>query len=614
MKYTGRVIGVLFPLVFNVFFIQNTNDIHLSNGAIILLFILNGVVGYFFGLQFDKYRYSKKELSYSKLSIREYADAIKSSMDGVAIFNSKGEYQFFNQSYLNILRYEDGELLGKPWHVAYREEDLPNINETLLTALDTNGYWKGELVGVRKDGTTFPQEITVSKIKETNGFVSILRDVSEEKETQEYIRHLATHNDLTNLPNRRLLLKQLHAYHDEGRSYAVFFMDLDRFKLTNDTLGHSVGDQLLQDVATRLLSFKSDRTSIYHLGGDEFIVVVLDYPTEAVNDLAEQLIEAIAKIYVVQDFEVYITTSIGISFYPENTDKPEEVIALADTAMYNAKLKGKNTYQVYNAEIKEKLHRKMSIERELRNAIDKNELHLNYQPKFDLQTNNVIGMEALLRWENPQFGIISPMEFIPIAEETGLINSLGKWVIQQTIEQKKRWKQKDFPDLKVSVNLSLIQLRYRHFVNDLSDMLRESGMDPALFELEITESMMENVEEILPTLEKIKELGVGISIDDFGTGFSSLSYLKRLPIDTVKIDKSFIIDLVHNSNDLALVKSMLDIGNNLQLSVVAEGIETEAHLRLLKELGCPIGQGFYFSPPLPVKEFEARYLTKNNNH
>ncbi|MBU9719890.1 MULTISPECIES: putative bifunctional diguanylate cyclase/phosphodiesterase [Bacillaceae] len=608
MKHTGRIVGVLLPFTFNLFFFLNSNDIPISSASIYLLFILNGVVGYFFGLQFDKYMFSKRELNDSKLSLKEYADAIKSTMDGVAILNEVGEYQFFNQSFLNIYRYEDGELLGKAWQVVYKEEELPWIEQNILVALNTNDFWQGELIGLRKDGTTFPQEATLSKIKETNGFVVVVRDISEKKAAEEYIKQMATQNELTNLPNRRLLLDQLNTYIDNDKKFAVLFMDLDRFKMTNDTLGHSVGDQLLKEVASRLLSFKNDRTSIYHLGGDEFIVVLLDYLNDEVNNLAEKVIQAIDKVYVIDEFEVYITTSIGISLHPDSTNNAEKIISLADTAMYNAKLKGKNTYQLYNAEINEQLHRRVNIERELRYAVEKNELSLNYQPKFNLQNNKVIGMEALLRWDNSTLGRVSPIEFIPIAEETGMINSIGLWVIKQAITQMKLWEKQGFTNLKVSVNLSLIQLRHRHFVDSISTTLRQSGIDPALFELEITESMMESVEEILPTLEKIKQLGVGISIDDFGTGFSSLSYLKRLPIDTIKIDRSFIFDLVQDSSDVAIVKSILDIGTNLQLSVVAEGIETEEHLRLLKDLGCPIGQGYYFSPPVPVEKIEELYL------
>lgn len=602
MKYTGRIVGVFFPILFNVIYIFVRDGSVSFSYERLLSILLNVVVGYFFGLAYDKYRYSKN------VSLKQFEYALRSTTDGVAIFNRNGELQYCNEAYLHNLRFKYEEIVKKPWSVGYQMDEITLVEEKVLESLKSNGNWKGELIGVRKDRTTFPQEVTISTIKETGGFVTVSRDITEKKNTESYIKQLANHNELTNLPNRRMLIKHVKKYVEAEQHFAILFMDLDRFKMTNDTLGHAAGDELLLQVAKRLLSFKSDTVSIYHFGGDEFLLLVQDDSKETVKDFANEVIEKINEKYVIDGYEIFITASIGISFYPENSDNPEELISIADTAMYYAKLKGKNNYQLYTVTLKEKLERKMLMETELRNAILHNELSLHYQPKFNLCENELIGMEALLRWENAMFGKIPPTEFIPLAEETGLIHSIGDWVILQALEQMWEWKRKGYNRMKVSVNLSLVQLRQLDFGKKLAKAIEAYDVDPKLFELEITESVMENVEEILPTLEEIRSIGVGISIDDFGTGFSSLSYLKSLPIDTIKIDRSFILDLIHNKDDEAIVKSILDIGNNLNLSVVAEGIETEEHLHILNELGCPIGQGYYFSKPLSAIELEEKFL------
>jgi diguanylate cyclase (GGDEF)-like protein len=419
---------------------------------------------------------------------------------------------------------------------------------------------------------------------------------------------MALTNELTNLPNRRSLLQSLDQLVKDADKFFVLFLDLDRFKITNDTLGHEAGDRLLENVANRLATFQNEYTSVFHIGGDEFIFLFQSNDQHIADQIASRLVQEIGKPFYVSEHEISITASIGISCYPDDHVDVEELLKLADTAMYNAKLSGKNNYKYINNEIKDSLERKSFIELELKKAIRNQEFILHYQPKFDLQRNRLVGMEALIRWEHPKLGSLSPIEFIPIAEESGLIIDIGKWVIQEAIYQTSLWEKEGFP-LQVSINVSQRQLiNDSGLFNYIQSCLEECHMNPDNLELEITESVMENYEKTIPVLNELKNIGIKIAIDDFGTGFSSLGSLKHLPIDTLKIDQTFIKDLEENQTDLAIVKSIIDIGRNLDIIIVAEGIETSEHLNLLIDLNCSLGQGYYFSHPLTSKQFKEKFL------
>jgi diguanylate cyclase (GGDEF)-like protein/PAS domain S-box-containing protein len=605
MRYTTTIIFctiVSLANAYSLFFLKGPS----IKG--VLLFILNAFIAWFIGRQFDKYIFVKKDLNNTKLSLIQYSYGLDSTMDGVGITNEKGNFEYVNQSHINMYGYSKKELMQSNWSICYSEDTIKRLGSVAIPALERDGYWRGEAEGVRKDRTLFPQEIILSRIKDSKKVFCVVRDITEQKNAEMNIKRMALTNELTNLPNRRSLLLSLDRLVKDSVKFFVLFLDLDRFKITNDTLGHEAGDRLLKNVANRIDSFPNEYISVFHIGGDEFIVLLQNNDKHTAEQLALRLIQEIEKPFYVEKNEISITTSIGISCYPDDHDEVEELLKLADSAMYYVKLSGKNRYEFINTDIKGFQERKAFLELELKMALRNQELILHYQPKLDLQSNRLVGMEALIRWEHPKLGRISPIEFIPIAEETGLIIDIGKWVINEALYQTSLWEKEGFP-LQVSVNVSQRQLSNdSKLINYIQSCLEEHQIKPENLELEITESVMENYEKIIPVLNELKCIGVKIAIDDFGTGFSSLGSLKHLPIDYLKIDQTFIGDIEENLTDLAIVKSIIDIGKNLEIIIVAEGIETIDHLNILKNLKCSLGQGYYISHPLPAKQFKEIFL------
>ncbi|SHF83219.1 putative bifunctional diguanylate cyclase/phosphodiesterase [Ornithinibacillus halophilus] len=430
----------------------------------------------------------------------------------------------------------------------------------------------------------------------------------------EEIKYLAYHDMLTGLENRTKYLKEINQYlkvaSQNKHQLGLLLIDLDRFKNINDTLGHYVGDQLLKVTAERLVTIPGIEGKFYRAGGDEFILLLPGATVEKSQEVAKKVIKLFSTSFVVDEYEISITPSIGISVFPNNAKNSQALLKNADAAMYVAKEKGKNNYQLYNPELNGAVSRKLEIENGLRKAINNNELQLVYQPKMDLKTREVIGMEALLRWNNPDIGFVSPAEFIPIAEETGQIIPIGKWVLREACEQNKKWQEEGLPKVCISVNVSVRQFQHSGFVSYVKRVLEETELDPQYLELEITESVIQNIEESTEVLKQLRALGISTSIDDFGTGYSSLHVLKELPIDTLKIDKSFIDDITELEED-SMVKSIIDLSLNLKLSVVAEGIEYEKQASLLTDFRCSYGQGYYFSKPLAASDFE-KYLQQQS--
>ncbi|MFZ3591770.1 putative bifunctional diguanylate cyclase/phosphodiesterase [Bacillus sp. DJP31] len=424
-------------------------------------------------------------------------------------------------------------------------------------------------------------------------------------------RELAYKDSLTELLNRssfKLDLEYAIKQAENSKStFTLLLIDLDRFKMINDTLGHIVGDRLLQISSQRLKTSLAAECGIYRLGGDEFVVLVRDTTKEKCVETANQIISAFKGTFIINHHEITITPSVGISSYPFNGTDSESLFKAADAAMYVAKGKGRNNYQFYNSELNQALIRKMILENELRKSMDRNELELFYQPKFNLLTKEVTGMEALLRWNSQELGPVSPVEFIPIAEDTGLIVSIGEWVLQRACMQNKEWQDQGYPFLCVSVNVSVQQFTNSHLVKTVEKTLRETGLNPKYLELEITESIMQNVEESIKVLTGLRGLGLKIALDDFGTGYSSLHVLKDLPIHTLKIDKTFIDDIT-DEGDQSMVKGIIDIARNLNLEIVAEGVEHEYQVRALAAYHCDYGQGFLFARPVSVGVFEKEYL------
>ncbi|MFT9848634.1 sensor domain-containing protein [Aneurinibacillus sp. REN35] len=456
-------------------------------------------------------------------------------------------------------------------------------------------------------------QTSLSPIIENGEIIEIIGSTSEItdlKRAEETIRQMAHLDPLTNLGNRRKFTEDLSEALREAEASAhevgVMFLDLDRFKQINDTLGHTVGDLLLQGVAARLEEESGENCSIYRLGGDEFLVLLryIHDQQEAV-DMTERIMQLFRTTFKAGHYELYVTCSIGISTYPFSGTDIESLMKNADTAMYHAKNYGRNTYRLYTPEMNMEYDEHLKIETHLRKAIENNELQLYYQPKVHTETKQIKGMEALLRWIHPSLGFVSPAKFIPIAEETGLIIAIGEWVLRTACEQNKRWLDAGYTPLRVSVNVSALQFQQPTFVSLVRDVLMETGLDPYYLELEITENCMVNdVEDNIITLMQLRDMGVRISIDDFGTGYSSLSYLKRFPIHALKIDQSFVRDVVVDKDNAAIVKAIIQLAHHMEMKLVAEGVEDEQTFAFLAAEHCDEVQGYYFSRPLPTADFE----------
>jgi diguanylate cyclase (GGDEF)-like protein len=430
------------------------------------------------------------------------------------------------------------------------------------------------------------------------------------QQANEKLHYLALHDSLTTLPNRVLLEDRVvHAIASAQRSgtlFALMFLDLDRFKIINDSLGHSYGDKLLQAVARRLVDALRAEDTIARIGGDEFVILLQDITQpEAAGGIAEKILSVLSDPFCIEGQDQYMSTSIGISLYPNDGQDLRTLMAHADSAMYHAKKIGRSTYQFFSKEMNALASVRLENEKNLRHAIENNEFELHFQPRIHVQTGEIVAMEALVRWRHPQKGMIPPDQFIPLAEDMGLIIPLGAWVLMTACQQNKQWQDAGLPHLRVAVNLSAVQFRQNNLAEFITQVLEDSGLDASYLELEVTESVvMHDAEKATSILEQLHAKGIHLSIDDFGTGYSSLSYLKRFPLDTLKIDRSFVRDISTDANDAVIVKSVIALAHSLKLRVIAEGVETERQLAFLSDLHCDEYQGYFHSRPLPVPEFQ----------
>ncbi len=445
-----------------------------------------------------------------------------------------------------------------------------------------------------------------------------IRAMNAKKKAEEKIVHMAYHDSLTNLPNRLLFQKRLKECFQEakenGEMMAVIFFDLDRFKIINDTLGHHVGDRLLQYLAGKLKTYVNEKDVVARFGGDEFMILLtgITHMSE-VFSFVNEFPQSFKEPFYYEDQELLVTASIGISIYPNDGTDAETLIKNADVAMYRAKEKGGNTFEIYHPAMNKRSLHRLNLEIHLRKAVEREEFIVYYQPLVDLTTGKICGMESLVRWKHPELGTISPGEFISLAEETGLIVPLGNWVLKQACMQNHTWSLMGFPKLCVSVNISVSQFHQRGFVQFIQETLQSTGLHPSLLCLEITENVaMKNVSYIMDTMSKLKQLGVQISIDDFGTGYSSLSYLKRFRVHTLKIDQSFIREVTTDEDNAAIVTALIAMSQQLKIKSLAEGVESPEQLEFLKSRGCNEIQGYIFSPPLPADQFEL--LIKENKN
>lgn len=549
--------------------------------------------------------------------LRLVSKAMESSLEGIVITDAKERIAEVNDAYCTITGYSREEVLGKtPRHMQSGYHNLEFYQE-MWDTIGRDGKWQGEIWDRRKNGEVFAKWLSISSLqdhnKQTTHYVGVFADITYIKRTEEELRQLAHYDPLTGLANRELfttlLEKDIQSSTRNSTPFAVVFLDLDRFKQVNDTLGHQAGDELLIIVAERLEDCVRQSDVVSRLGGDEFTIILTEYKGEFNPEIiCQRILESITQPFSIEDHTVFVSASLGIALYPKDGCTVEDLTKNADTAMYQAKEKGRNRYQFYDETMNARALERLNLENQLRQGIDGGQLCLYYQPKLNILQGKVSGCEALVRWIHPEMGIVSPEKFIPIAEETGLVRDIGKFVTRKACEQARIWSKTTPELLPVSVNLSANEFDDSDLLSEIKTVLEETGLDPCHLELELTEStvMDHSDQENMATLNQIQALGVRLSIDDFGTGYSSLSYLKNMPFDAIKVDRSFIKDIPNNVNDESIVLAIISMAHNLNMEVIAEGVETLEQMEFLRSHGNEKIQGYLFSKPLPPPEVVER--------
>lgn len=530
----------------------------------------------------------------------------------VTITDDKGIIIYVNDKFCEISQYEKAELIGKTHRVINSQYHSQAFFQDLWKTIQAGRVWEGHIKNRAKDGSYYwVNALIIPFINQTGNpyqYLTIQNDISDQKNAEKEIKILATQDELTQLANRRVFARKLQQEITNEQQVSVLFLDVDRFKFINDSLGHDIGDLLLKEVANRLRGVVAKEGLVSRQGGDEFTMFIKNTNRNFLENICQRIIDEVKHPYLLEGQKIVITCSVGISTFPKDGKTVEKLLKNADIAMYQAKGRGRDNFIFYQKDMSRLPCKVMQMEQELRTAIEAEEFILHYQPKLDLRTNKIIGMEALIRWNHPEMGFLSPGEFIPLAEETGLINSVGKWVLEQACLQNKKWHDEGFSSLIISVNISAYQFKQPNIVFTIAKIIKDSGLAPEFVELEITESISIYREQvIMEKLTALKNLGVNISIDDFGTGYSSLEYLMKFPIDILKIDQSFIsnIDGNHQQTPSIMTNAIISLAKSLNMEVVAEGIETIEQMNYLKKHQCDIGQGYFICKPLPADELEV---------
>jgi len=536
--------------------------------------------------------------------------------------DENGRYTLMNKSYAQLMGMSFQDMIGKTDTDLLidltNEEECFDLEKDMFK-LPEKHFIKEEAITAASGDVIWVQTVKVPiQLHDSSTLLAVSTDITERKQYEDEIKFQANHDALTGLPNRRMfnddLIALLEKAKIEDSDNAILFFDLDRFKYINDSLGHDVGDLLLVEVSRRierLLEEKHRKANIYRLGGDEFTILLPYYDANESEAFAKDLLAQFISGFWIDGSEYFITPSIGISTFPNDGYDANTLIKHADTAMYYVKERGKNNYQLFTSEMQQHFYRKMMIEKQLRTALDNDEFELYYQPIIDVRTNEIIGMESLIRWNNAVLGQVTPDEFISIMEETGMIIPIGKWVLNTAITQTARWHNETNKELKISINVSVKQLLESSFVENVQMAIEKAELDASYIVLEITESIAMYAESMIEKLCALKKLGISLSMDDFGTGYSSLSYLNKYPLDSLKIDKSFVIGMNQDDENKALVKTIIAIAKQLDLKVIAEGVEGKEEYHFLAEIGCDYAQGYLFSRPLPVAEFKGKWLSVN---
>jgi len=563
-----------------------------------------------------KLQEEKQRLIESEQQIRSIVDH---NLDAILGIDLTGSIYTINPAAEKLTEYTLEKIKNKPIFDLIDEVSFTTFKDQIRKCRLTHLSQSLDSMLKMKNGQVLNVHIKIIPIiinSAVQGMFIILRDMSEKTETAEKIRYMAFHDQLTGLYNRRALLEdmniEINKATENGQEIALLTIDLDRFKYINDTFGHIVGDQILIKVAERLLEFNNQDCHVYRQGGDEFIILLSNTTRQKTSSFAQAILSRFASSFYLNSQEYYITPSIGISMYPNDGKDEDTLIKNADEALFRVKERGKAHYQFYRNDMNDVLTNIVTLETNLRKAVQNEELTLFYQPQIDLKNQTIRSVEALLRWESQTLGVIAPGEFIPLAEDTGLIIPIGNWVIETACQQIRKWMLTFNDGIRIAVNISPKQFEQPNFVEKIKSAIISNNIPPHLLEVEITEGAMHNSKDAIPVLRKLKELGVIISVDDFGTGYSSLSYLKQFPIDILKIDQSFVRDVLENVKDAAIITTIIHLGENLGMDIIAEGVECREQAEILKAANCHKAQGFYYSKPLPAKEVESFLQTKTS--
>ncbi|GIN96618.1 hypothetical protein J6TS1_24880 [Siminovitchia terrae] len=553
-------------------------------------------------------------------SEERYRLITENSSDLISTVDTEGNLLYLSPSHGSLLGYDLDEIRkGTIFDLIY-ETDQEEVKETI------EQLWGKKKITSQLEfrlktssGSCISVEAKMNVILNDNGDIRkvmlVTRDITERKKSEQKIYHLAFHDTLTDLPNRRLFMNELQktiAKTKRPSKVAVMFIDLDRFKYVNDSWGHDAGDYILMEAAHRIKQSLRSTDFVARIGGDEFTVLLDNIENEAdVKSLVERIQESFEEPVHIFEKDIFLSCSIGIAIYPENGKNADELLKRADTALYVVKERGRSGYALFDADMEEKSLERILLEVELRKAVEREQFYLDYQPKIDFSKGTLVGMEALVRWNHPDLGRVPPNKFIPIAEETGLIIPIGEWVLREACKQNKKWQDMGYSPITASVNVSVRQLEQSGILNKVIEVLNETGLDPKWLELEVTESVFADLENAAAILEEIRGFGVKISVDDFGTGYNSFTYIKHLPVDTVKIDSSFIRDIHQNVESKAIVNAILTLADTLNISVIAEGVESKEQLEHLNKGGCIQGQGYLFSKPVSNELFEKYFRDSN---
>jgi len=543
--------------------------------------------------------------------LRKLQLGVENSASGVLITDVDGTIEYVNRKFTQVTGYSPSEAIGHNPRILKSESTPREVFQELWSTILRGEEWHGELLNRRKNGEVYWSVASISPLHNESGqithFIANVEDINERKNAEATIERLAYFDPLTDLPNRRMLQDRLEQGLKRSRrqdnGMALLYIDLDRFKHVNDSLGHPAGDRLLKELSRRLLAVLRDDDVVCRLGGDEFAVILHDiHHEEDVVPVVNKLLRTIEQPVVLEEGELFVSASIGVSLYPKDGEDAKTLEKHADMALYHAKEEGKNTFRFFREELNSGVQERIAFDQGLRHALSRQELRLHYQPKLSLATGRVVGVEALLRWESKEFGLVSPLSFIPLAEENRLIVPIGEWVLRTACQQQVAWQQQGL-DLNVAVNLSAVQFKSPDLIDRIAAVMAETGIRPDQLELELTESaLVEQPDEVVRVLERLRGLGCGISIDDFGTGYSSLSYLKAFPVSVLKIDRSFVQDLADDSGDRAIAQSVVNMADNLGMQTVAEGVETPEQHEILRQIGCTFVQGFMYARPMTADQ------------